>query len=77
MGEIVDGPTPHRVTVSQPFERLPQCGCDSGAGLTFREQAQRIAELEAMCREAASYHSWGDDDKMDEWVERLRELHII
>lgn len=47
MGELVDGPKPHRVPVNQPFERLPQCGCDSGGGITFQEQAARIAELEA------------------------------
>ncbi len=47
MGYIVDGPKPHRVPVNVPFERLPQCGCDSGSGPTFTELKERVAELEA------------------------------
>jgi len=53
MGKIVSGPEPHRVPVTGPFERVPQCGCDTGTGMTFREQAIRIAELEAALLSAA------------------------
>lgn len=54
MGEVVDGPTPYRVEVNQPFDRLPQCACDPGTGLTHAQQKVRIAELEAVLREIAT-----------------------
>lgn len=50
MADIVDGPKPYRVAVNGPFERLPQCGCDEGVGPTWREQRDRIDELEEALR---------------------------
>ena len=68
MGKIVSGPEPHRVPVTGPFERVPQCGCDTGTGMTFREQAIRIAELEAALREACeSLVGMGLDQRLGRW----------
>ena len=62
---ILKGPTPYRVPVNQPFQRLPQCGCDSGSGPTFVEQAKHISELEAALR-ALCVAVREQDDVLDE-----------
>ena len=51
MSNVIDGPTPHRVPSKTPFDRIPECACDPGSGMSRAEMLARIAELEAQIAE--------------------------